>query len=790
MPQKKKTDIVIYVIFALIVYIFGMLAVFHYISYQANYPDASVTGLLNAALSNSLLRPFDFLPFTSAHLSGLGLWSLVYLVVLMMIYTEAEKDAKRMKKDENGSAKWFDDMDKYNKEYTDPKGSKTHDGPNNMILGNDVFLSMIQRQTLRNSNILCIGGSGSGKSRFFVKPNVLQANTSYVITDPSGELLTSLGSFLEKKGYKIKVFNLVDMEHSNCYNPFNYIRDDLGVLMLVNCLIKNTTPPGSSKGDPFWEKSETALLQALMFYLIKYRPKEERNFTNIMKLLRAAEIDENNPNAKSQLDRLFDEVARKDPNSIALKQYTTFKMGAGKTLKSILISCAVRLTVFNMKEIENLTGTDNIDLGTLGDEKQALFVVIPAADDTYNFIVSMMYSQLFETLYYHAEIECPKGYYLTNKKTGDKKFASTVEDADNFIETNPDYEKSEGYKRLASHVRFLLDEFANIGQIPDFDKKLATMRKYEISCSIILQNLAQIKEMYDKKAEGLIGNCDTILFLGSSEYETCEYISKKLGKGTVVVRDNSRNFGSKSGSSLSYKKSGRELMTPDEVSRMDNSECIIFIRSLQAFKTKKYNYPKHPNYKETGDADISNIYDYESKFDNSMSRLEKTIEETIKERTSGMNIQKAAKISDVKDGLEKENNEMNKPKSSVNVKEDSSEKKPVSSSLNKARNADEKREDGKEKEEKRPAKKKEAEVNTEKNTEEEPQKEPIKEDVEIPTMGRTPKMETEVVQKSNQRNKNSYNKNRKQTRNEVQRQNKKTTKKSDNADDEKEEWMF
>ena len=485
---------------------------------------------------------------------------------------------------ESGSAKWNKNVKAYNRIYTDPVNSTYSDGPYNMILTNQVFMSMNTRQTRRNNNVMVVGGSGAGKSRFFVKPNLLQANCSYVITDPAGELLETQASFLERQGYKIKSFNLVEMKHSNCYNPFNYIRDDLGVLILINCLIKNTNPDGKSGGDPFWEKSETALLQALMFYLIKYRPKEEQNFTSIMKLLRAAEVDENNPNVKSPLDRIFDEVEKRDPTSIALKQYQTFKMGAGKTLKSILISCSVRLTVFNMKEIENLTGSDDIDLGTIGDEKQALFIVIPAADSTFNFLVSMMYSQLFETLYFHAETEC-KG------------------------------------KRLNYHVRFMLDEFANIGQIPEFTKKLATMRKYEISCSIILQNLAQIKSMYKDDWEGLIGNCDSFLFLGGQEYSTLEYISKELGKTTVYVYTHSSSYAWKGGSgSKGQQKTARELMTPDEIMKMDNRDCILIIRGLHPFYGPKYDYPRHPNYRYTGDADDSLLYDYRKKFNNEIKK--------------------------------------------------------------------------------------------------------------------------------------------------------------------------
>ena len=404
---------------------------------------------LGVALQTTIDSPMNFHPVSKYSYQFIGGFTVAFAIGALWLSVEREKKQQTLPGKESGSAEWNTDLDNYNKTYTDPHGSKSNNGPKNMILTQDVFLNMDTRKTFRNNNVLVVGGSGSGKSRFMVKPNLLQANCSFVVTDPSGELLESTGKFLEDQGYKIKVFNLVEMQHSNCYNPFNYIRDDLGVLMMINCLIKNTNPTGADKGDPFWEKSETALLQALCFYLIKYRPKNEQNFTSVMKLLRAAEVNENDPSQKSVLDRIFEDVEKKDPNSIALKQYQTFKMGAGKTLKSILISTSVRLTVFNMWQIENLTGTDDIDLGSIGDEKTALFVIIPAADDTFNFLVSMMYSQLFETLYYHAETEC------------------------------------EG-KRLPYHVRFLLDEFANIGTIPDFEKKLATMRKYEISCTIIL----------------------------------------------------------------------------------------------------------------------------------------------------------------------------------------------------------------------------------------------------------------------------------------------------------------
>lgn len=561
--QKKEQNKIIYYM-AGAVYLFVLFYALHVgtvmtISYDYTFIDGLIHGF-----SHMESKPFSII-FSPATALAVGILTFAFVGAIAWIHYDGIANGNNTDKHSGGTAKWNDDWKGYNKTFTDPKGKETHDGPKNMILTQNIFMSMDTRQTLRNNNVLVVGGSGAGKSRFMVKPNILQANCNYVITDPAGELLTSTGAFLEKEGYTIKVFNLVEMHKSDQYNPFNYIRDEVGVLMMINCLIRNTNPDGKGGGDPFWEKSETALLQALVFYLVKYRPKSEQNFTSVMKLLRAAEVDENDSKKKSKLDCLFDEIAERDPNSIALKQYLTFKMGAGKTLKSILISCSVRLTVFNMKQIENLTGKDTIELGKMGEGKKALFVIIPAADSTYNFLVSMMYSQLFETLYYVAE-------------------------------TN-------GKGRLDSPVRFLLDEFANIGQIPEFTKKLATMRKYEISCTIILQNLAQIKTMYKDDWESIVGNCDSFLFLGGQEYSTLEYISKELGEETIKTKNTNRSRGKSGSSGLGVNQGGRPLAKPDELARMDNSECILIIRGLFPFNDKKFDYVKHKNYCFTGDAD-------------------------------------------------------------------------------------------------------------------------------------------------------------------------------------------
>ena len=400
-------------------------------------------------------------------------------------------------------------------------------------------------------------------------------NCSYVITDPSGELLESCGKFLEEQGYRVLVFNLVEMKYLDHYNPFNYIRNDEGVMMLIHCLIENTTPKGANKSDPFWENAETALLLALCFYLqYEIRP-EDRNFSNVMKMLLLAQVRENEEDFKSPLDLIFENLEKESPSHIAVRYYKAFKMGAGKTLKSILISCTVRLGTFNLQAVQNLTDTDTLDLTHLGDTRTALFIVIPSADTTFNHLVSMMYSQLFESLIFHAENECPE-------------------------------------KRLPIPVRFLQDEFANCGTIPDYEKKLAIVRKYEISCTIVLQNLAQLKTMYKDAWESITGNCDTLLFLGGQEQTTLEYISKKLGKVTLLANGYSRSRGGQGSRTESENIKGRDLMAPDEISRMDNRDCILFIRGLYPFYGKKYSYTNHPNYRYTGDADAKNIYPYRS----------------------------------------------------------------------------------------------------------------------------------------------------------------------------------
>ncbi len=579
-----------------------------------------VSGLMNAFKmckeDPSLLIPSYFGSGTlMACIWMIGIW----LFVCAFIWFDDVRHQTDLNGIEQGSAKLNSNYKGFNEQYSEEDKLRT------TYLSRNVALAMDTRKTLRNNNVLIIGGSGAGKTRFFVKPNILQLNCNMVITDPSGELLESTGTFLKEEGYTVKIFNLVEMHKSNCYNPFHYIRDDQGVIMMINCLIKNTTPPESHSGDPFWEKSETALLQALVFYLKTHRPVEEQNFSTVMELLRWAEVDERNPDYESKLDRIFLKSKQKakrsaatlhgatlqsttpeeadfnkylakttytdtkgntqqnvefksleeldvDGTDIAVKQYKIFKMGAGKTAKSILISCAVRLTVFNLPQLAQLTNVDDIHLEDLGGtnpnkKKQALFVIIPAADSTFNFLVSMMYSQLFETLYFVAE-------------------------------TDPRCNK----KRLPMHVKFLLDEFANIGTIPEFTKKLATMRKYEISCSVILQNLAQIKTMYKDDWESIVGNCDAMVFLGGKEFTTLEYISKQLGEQTIIQKSRGMSHGKQKSDTQNYQTLKRPLMTPDELGNMDNARCVVQVRGIDPFLDYKFDYLKHVNYHRTSDA--------------------------------------------------------------------------------------------------------------------------------------------------------------------------------------------
>ena len=425
-----------------------------------------------------------------------------------------------------------------------------------------------------NLNMMILGGSGTGKSRFYVKPNIMQCNTSFVVTDPSGELLQSCGKMLERKGYKIKVFNINDMKHSSNYNPFHYLKDDDGsinsnnVIKMINTFMLNTKEEGASGGDQFWTDATRLLLSALCFLLVEVGDEEEQNFSSVLDLIHKAKVVEGKEEEKSDLDLMVDKRAEAAPNALSVQYYAEFKQAAGKTMQSILISTTTKLQHFKLEDVRNLTFTDNIHLETLGDELTALFIIIPSTDTTYNFLAAMMYTQLFDTLYNRAIT-----YY---------------------------------HGRLKYHVRCLLDEYANIGKIPEFDKVLATCRKFEISAVIILQNLSQLKRLYEKSWEELPGNCDTMIYLGGKDQFTNEYLSKELGKETIDQQSINQTKGKQGSSSYNNAILGRELATIDELATMDNNDCIVMVRGLHPFFTAKFDITNHPRYNMLDEADKEN----------------------------------------------------------------------------------------------------------------------------------------------------------------------------------------
>ena len=432
----------------------------------------------------------------------------------------------------------------------------------NKILTRHVRLGLDTHKHRRSLNVLVIGGSGAAKTRSYVKPNILEANTNYVITDPKSEVLLATGGYLKSKGYDIRVLNLVNLEQSDGYNPFRYLRDEKDALKLVNNLIQATTPKGSHESDPFWTKAETALLQAIILMLFQEAPEYEQNFSMVMRVLEYAEVREEDDEYLSPLDLLFQAMEREDPESVALRQYKVFKQSAGKTAKSILVSAAVRLAPFNLPQTRAITDHDDMDLYTLGEKKCALYAVIPDNDNTFNFLVSLLYSQAFQTLYYSAD--------------------------------------QIHHGALPQHVHFVLDEFAAM-PLPGFTRELATMRSRNISASTIIQNMAQIKELYKDSWETIPGNSDTILYLGGNEASTHKYISEALGKATIDTKTHGQTKGKSGSYSTNFQMSGRELLTPDEVRALDNRYCILFIRGAKPVMDLKYELTEHPAIRHTVD---------------------------------------------------------------------------------------------------------------------------------------------------------------------------------------------
>lgn len=507
---------------------------------------------LMEVLTEKLNHPFQ-IHYTEYTIKSVLVCTLLYAAGIGIFYS-SQKNYRRG--EEHGSARWGDAR-QICKKYSQKPYSQ------NILLTQNFRISLDTHEHRRCLNILVVGGSGAGKSRGFALPNIMQCCCSMVITDPKAELLRKTGGLLEKKGYEVRVFDLINPDTSFCYNPFEYVHDDKDVLRLISNLIQNTTPKGSQSSDPFWEKSETALLQALMLYLLHEAPPEEQNFAMIMEMLGSAQVKEEDEDYESPLDILFDRLEMRDPDSIAVKQYHIYKQAAGKTAKSILISVGVRLAAFNLPQIAKLTNTDELDLSSMGERKVALFCCIPDADTSLNYLVGMIYSQLFQTLYYMA----------------DRVHGGA----------------------LPVPVNCIMDEFPNVSLPNEFEKILATCRSRSIYCSIIIQNMSQLKALFKDSWESLVGNCDEFLYLGGNEKETHKYVSELLGKETIDTNTYGQTKGKSGSYSTNFQQSGRELLQPDEVRMLDNQNALLFIRGERPILDAKYDLMKHPNIRYTED---------------------------------------------------------------------------------------------------------------------------------------------------------------------------------------------
>ena len=495
---------------------------------------------------------------------------LILSVVIKLILIQKKKKAKKFREGrEYGSARWGNEKDI--EPYIDKKFE------NNVLLTQTERLTMNNRpknpKYARNKNVLVIGGSGSGKTRFFVKPNLMQMHSSYVVTDPKGTLVLECGKMLERNGYEIKILNTINFKKSMRYNPFAYLKSEKDILKLVQTIIANTKGEGEKSTEDFWVKAEKLYYTALIGYIWYEAPKEEQNFTTLLAMIDASEVREEDENFKNAVDYMFEALEKEKPNHFAVKQYKKYKLAAGKTAKSILISCGARLAPFDIQELRDLMKEDELELDTLGEKKTALFVIISDTDDTFNFVVSIMYSQLFNLL-------CDKA---------DDEYGG----------------------RLPVHVRCLLDEFANIGLIPKFEKLIATIRSREISACIILQAQSQLKSIYKDNADTIVGNCDSTLFLGGKERTTLKELSESLGKETIDLYNTSETRSNQKSFGLNYQKTGKELMSQDEITVMDGGKCIYQLRGVRPFLSYKFDITKHKNYKLLEDYDKRNLFDVE-----------------------------------------------------------------------------------------------------------------------------------------------------------------------------------
>ena len=535
----------------LILSAFGIIPVVWFALMTAPYISGGITEIIGN-LSEAINNPFS-ITICKDSLKTVFIFLLAYSISVG-IYFSTRRNYR--KGEEHGSAKWGD-AKALNNKYRDKKPYE------NKLLTQNVRIGLNGKKHRRNLNILVCGGSGAGKTRFFCKPNAMQCNTSFVVLDPKGEIVRDVGGLLEKKGYEVRVLDLINMNRSHCYNPFVYLRNDNDVQRLVTNLFKATTPKGSQSQDPFWDTAASMLLLSLIFYLKYEAPPDEQNFPMVMELLRAGEVFENDDNYVSPLDELFDRLEMVNPDHIALKYYRDYHSGSAKTLKSIQITLAARLEKFNLESLAGLTATDELDLPSLGEKKVALFALIPDNDTSFNFIISILYTQLFQQLFYLA----------------DHKYGGC----------------------LPVHCHFIMDEFANVSLPDDFDKILSVMRSRGVSVSIILQNLAQLKALFEKQWESIVGNCDEFLYLGGNEQSTHKYVSELLGKSTIDTNTYGKSSGRSGNYSTNYQISGRELLTPDEVRMLDNRYALLFVRGERPIMDLKYDILKHPNVKLTAD---------------------------------------------------------------------------------------------------------------------------------------------------------------------------------------------
>ncbi|HHU5084531.1 VirD4-like conjugal transfer protein, CD1115 family [Streptococcus agalactiae] len=514
------------------------------------------------------LNTMSFIP--SIHVADILMGVGVAALIKFIVYTKGKNAKKFRQGKEYGSARWGTRKDI--EPYVDEKFQ------NNILLTQTERLTMNGRPAnpkyARNKNVLVIGGSGSGKTRFYVKPNLMQMHSSYCVTDPKGTIVIECGKMLEDNGYEIKILNTINFKKSMKYNPFAYLRSEKDILKLVQTIIANTKGEGEKAGEDFWVKAEKLYYTALIGYIFYEAPREEKNFATLLDMIDASEVREDDETYMNPIDRLFEALEKKEPTHFAVKQYKKYKLAAGKTAKSILISCGARLAPFDIQELRDLMKEDELELDTLGDRKTALFVIISDTDDTFNFVVSIMYSQLFNLL-------CDKA---------DDEYGG----------------------RLPVHVRCLLDEFANIGLIPKFEKLIATIRSREISASIILQAQSQLKAIYKDNADTIVGNCDSTLFLGGKEKTTLKELSETLGKETIDLYNTSETRSNANSYGLNYQKTGKELMSQDEITVMDGSKCIFQLRGVRPFLSDKFDITKHKNYKLLEDYDKKNVFDIES----------------------------------------------------------------------------------------------------------------------------------------------------------------------------------